>query len=190
MPDVPRGSAVTHLLRSPGVAARRNTLASQPVQSLAACRLAADGDNRQRRSFTFAVTFGTLLLSSTVSLWPENSSQFEPDHPGDQLSRSDCRRMAPTYHALVANPQHAGVVGKIRIVCSVGSPARQIRAALAQVCHSPPHPLAESTTQDDIPARMALLLWSDVRRRGGRRDGAIRARDGCRRNWPTGPAFR
>lgn len=64
MPDVLRGSAVTHLLRSPGVAARWNTLASQPAESLAACRLAADGANRQRRSFTFAVTFGTLLLSS------------------------------------------------------------------------------------------------------------------------------
>ena len=65
MPDVPRGSAVTHLLRSPGVAARRNTLASQPAESHAACRLATDRANRQRRSFTFAVTFGTLLLSST-----------------------------------------------------------------------------------------------------------------------------
>lgn len=78
MPDVPRGSAATHLLRSPGVVARWNTLASQPAESLAACRLTADGANRQRRSFTFAVTFGTLLLSSTVAERAVTSSRVVP----------------------------------------------------------------------------------------------------------------
>lgn len=65
MLDMPPGSGATHLLRPPGVGARWNTLSSQPAKSLGACRLAAHGANRQRRSLTLAVTFGTLLLSST-----------------------------------------------------------------------------------------------------------------------------